>query len=70
LGEANDRTIQAIAKGHAYDGTTWRQTELHNVHHVPELGRRNPFSVGSTTDKDNKIRKTKRTIEFFCREFW
>jgi hypothetical protein len=65
----NETTIEAIGKGTircmVNNGEEWEESILHNVHHVPELGKTNLFSEGATIDRGNSVRKFARKIEFY-----
>lgn len=69
---ADGSKIQAIGVGivkcMAFEGEEWIETTLHDVHHVPQLGRTNLFSVGRSTDRGNSVKQTSSKIEFFNQE--
>ena len=52
---ANDVKIQAVGVGdihvRAHNGKEWVTTVLRDVHHLPELGKSNLFSLGHVTDR-------------------
>lgn len=58
-----DKKIQAIGKGtvqvRVFDGESWCETVLHEVHHVPDLGCQNLFSEGQAMDRFGyEVKKT------------
>ena len=53
--QADGTRLDAVGAGtvnvRAFDGTSWYKTKLTNVHHVPQLGNYNLFSLGVCMDK-------------------